>query len=201
VATTLPVYGPSVFSAATTLSVSGSDVHVVGWESTLDSVIAKYWKNGVAVPVTHNTKYGYSNYIKLDGNVTYIAGGEVNPGKNEAAKYWKNGTEFALTDGTWYANANMIEVVDGNVYVAGFDNNVATSWKNGVATALSEAGKVGEALSISVSKGDVYVAGTLKTPGTNALAGSVLWKNGVPLAPFLGTDPTVQIGGAIAITH
>jgi hypothetical protein len=128
------------YATANSITVSGSDVYVAGWENNVEITspalanvfsVAKYWKNGIPVNLTDGTSNAKANSIIVSGGDIYVAGYE-----NNNAKYWKDGIAVALTDGTYIAGAYSINVAGLDVYVAGNENNVAKYWKNGVAVTL-----------------------------------------------------------------
>jgi hypothetical protein len=152
---------------ATSVFVSGNDVYVAGRES----IIAKYWKNGVAMNLTNGAYNAYATSIFVSGNDVYVAGteGEAS-GIYNTAKYWKNSVPINLTDGTQYANAVDIYVSGSDVYVAGYEANtivgnynvgtryVVKYWKNGIPTNLTNSENSSPS-SITVSNGEVYLLG------------------------------------------
>ena len=106
--------------------------------------VAKYWKNGQAIPLTDGTRQAYANCISISGSDVYVAGQESANStpfyiaSNYIAKYWKNGVAVLLTNASSDAWANSITVVDNNVYVAGYENGIAKYWKNGQSVSLSQ---------------------------------------------------------------
>jgi len=169
-----------------------TDVYVAGFEENdSNGLFAKYWKNGVPVPLGAGT-FGYATSIAVSGSDVYVAG--IQGGSaTDVATFWKNGVPVSLTDGINRGFAHAI-VVDGNdVYVAGAEmitvnglfGSVAKYWKNGIPVALTDGKNPAEAMSILVSGSDVYVAGyenrtTQVSPSqfvTEAVA--KYWKNGV----------------------
>jgi hypothetical protein len=158
-----------------------ADVYVAGWESTGTHTVAKYWKNGIAVPLPGGTASEGATSIFVSGTDVYVAGWGDN-GTHSLSQYWKNGTPVQLSDGTYDARASSIVVSGGDVYVAGFDGyqnsdstcQGAVYWKDGAAVPLNGSlwGKhSAEARSISVSGGDVHVVG-------GAEASAYDWKRG-----------------------
>jgi len=200
-------------SWANSIVVSGSDVYAAGTEGSADGDVAKYWLNGVAVPLS---AHGVGNEactaisIFVDGNDVYAAG--VCQG---VGQYWKNGVSVALTDAANYGEAWSIVESDGDVYVAGwqyvttrinptltYTGPVAMLWKNGVPTELSDPLGVGIAQSIFLSGTDIYVAGNScqavqpppPPPGCNL---ATYWKNGTPVVL---TDQTNTGATSIFVT-
>lgn len=81
---------------ATGIFVAGDDVYVCGYEENESAImIAKYWKNGVAVDLGP----GYTSGIFVKGTDVYVSGYEgIAPSQ---AKYWKNGNAITLTGGSY----------------------------------------------------------------------------------------------------
>jgi hypothetical protein len=167
-----------------------SDVYVTGYESNGTVQVAKYWKNGTAIPLTDGTHGALALGIVVSGQDVYVAGGEDN-GTVDVAKYWKNGVPIALTDGTNQAFAVGIAVSGSDVYVTGYETDpskygiaVAKVWKNGVPLALTDGSGEAQANAVVVDGTDVHVAGWEYqeheiSPNSYLLsAQAVYWKNG-----------------------
>jgi hypothetical protein len=158
------------------------DIIVAGGESnTSGTTIAKYWKNGVAVPVTDGSNNALAYSMFVSGPDIYLAGYE-NKGSVSVAKYWKNGTAVSLGNGTQNSGASSIFISGTDVYVAGSESNgthtVAKYWKNGVAVPLSNGQTDAWATSITLSGQDIYVAGFQTAPSPIAITYAKYWKNG-----------------------
>ncbi|MCX2473450.1 hypothetical protein OQZ33_03810 [Pedobacter sp. MC2016-05] len=76
-------------SDANAMVVSGSDVHIAGYEiNAAGKYVSKYWKNGTAISLTDGTRDAYANDIFIQGNDVYIAGQEIANGRTTyQAKY------------------------------------------------------------------------------------------------------------------
>jgi len=89
-------------SYATGVVVKDNDVYVSGYENENTINVAKYWKNGTAVPLSDGTvdEHGSSVFVSNEGDV-YVSGysGNVNTGLQ--AKYWKNGVSHTNNSGTY----------------------------------------------------------------------------------------------------
>jgi hypothetical protein len=183
-------------SAATSITVVGTDVYVAGWEGDFflyGNNKAKYWKNGNEVLLTGATGAGATS-ITVAGSEVYVAGWEFAANKT-VAKYWKNGQPFSLTNGITDAEAKGIVVVGGDVYVVGYENGVAKYWKNGQAISLTNGSHQAFANSIAVIGSDVYVAGS-EHNGTAPVV--KYWKNGQEVALTNGSTTNAS-AASIAI--
>jgi hypothetical protein len=177
---------------ATAGMISGNDVYISGYSGTLSNSVAKYWKNGKAVPLVDSTTIPITiaNSIFVSGLDVYVAGsqgstkllGWINQ-DSTVAVFWKNGqmTRLPIT-GISYANSVFVAASD--VYIIG-DSTVTVSkpqnvtelvgyskvWKNGIRFSLP----AGEGIASGLSVGnDVYLAGSLNNQ-------AAYWKNGNPV--------------------
>jgi hypothetical protein len=166
-------------AGAYSIFVSGSDVYVAGYESIVEGLFAKYWKNGKAVNLTDGKNDGIAISIFVSDSDVYVAGYETTDEGKNIATYWKNGEAVYLTDGKNYSGAFSIFISGSDVYVAGYEDtgedNAATYWKNGKAVNLTDGKNDSVASSIFISGSDVYVAGY-----ESIVEGPVAkyWKNG-----------------------
>ncbi|HEY4148696.1 MAG TPA: hypothetical protein VGM41_07200, partial [Chitinophagaceae bacterium] len=166
------------------------DVYVAGFESNGAHQVAKYWKNGVAVPLTDGSHDSYAWAISIAGNDVYVAGAEISAATGRfVVTYWKNGTAVPLTDGSYDGSATAIAVSGNDVHLAGYVNsstgNTVKYWKNGSASSLSIIGRDAQAFCMVVSGTDVYVSG-YQFNGTNDVA--LYWRNNNPLPLSSGTE-------------
>jgi len=132
------------YPTTTSISVSGNDVYVAGYQLTSTySLIAIYWKNGVPFYLSTDSISGSeANSIFVSGNDVYIAGYQ-NINNYSRAIYWKNGVPTTLTTGTIASNAQSVFVAGNDVYVAGYQwkvwgSLIATYWKNGKVVKLTD---------------------------------------------------------------
>jgi hypothetical protein len=149
-------------SYAICMAVSGTDVHVLGYEDGN----AVYWTNGVPHILQSGSPNPAVAGIAVSGTDVYVAGNSFGP------FYWKNQTPIFLTDSFSTASSSAIAVSGTDVYVAGYGEDTngtlyAMYWKNSTPVTLGK----GQAFSIAVSGANVYVAGY---SGPEA----VYWKNG-----------------------
>jgi hypothetical protein len=135
--------GTLCYPTTTSISASGNDVYVAGFQYTsTHRVTAMYWKNGVPAYLTKDSISGSAaNSIFVSGNDVYIAGYQ-NINNYSRAIYWKNGVPTTLTSGTIPSVANSIFVAGNDVYVAGYQWTIggpliATYWKNGEVVKLT----------------------------------------------------------------
>jgi hypothetical protein len=140
------VNGTLCYPTTTSISVSGNDVYVTGYQLTsTHKITAIYWKNGVPAYLTTDSLSGSAaNSIFVSGNDVYIAGYQ-NINNLSRAIYWKNGVPVMLTKGTIPSVANSVFVAGNDVYVAGYQWTVgiggtliATYWKNGELVSLTD---------------------------------------------------------------
>jgi hypothetical protein len=98
-------------STATSIIVSGKDVYVGGTQDTLASknTIAKYWKNGVALSLTHSPEDLKSDVlIGLSGKEAYLTYSIVDRSDKRLAKIWGNGRALILSYGLTVVHALLI---------------------------------------------------------------------------------------------
>lgn len=175
----------------TSISVSGGDVYVSGYQKILDTAstpgynIAEYWKNGVAAQLVDSCKSGEATAVTVSDNDVYVLEQEYYDSLRNyrlyTVKYWKNGVPVTLITRDGEAGARSILISANDVYVAGsvmYEKNginynpAAVYWKNGKIVYLTDGTKTAEASSIAVSGNDVYVAGHEDYKAK-------YWKNGV----------------------
>lgn len=160
--------------------VQTADVYVAG--RTYDSVTytrqAAYWKNGVAVILTHGTENANANAIAVDGNDVYTAGYTTDANGAYIATYWKNNVQVNLTTNATNASAGHIVVKGNDVYIEGFIETSAVYWKNGqqVTLSLLPNRTGGSSGGIAIEGSDIYLSGYQSGFKTSA----VYWKNNVP---------------------
>jgi len=168
-------------SEATSILVEGGNVHVCGYEDGR----ACYWRNGIKIPLTLNTRVSTAREIAVNSRDVYLVGFEANPTAHTAT-YWKNGVPVSLTRGLAFSEASSISVDgEGNTHVVGVAYNgseiVGKYWKNGIDVPISEGNKTWFN-SVRVHQGNVYILGTLDDM-------PVVWKNGQ--AQFMDPDVTL----------
>jgi hypothetical protein len=190
VAFSLPIESDALQSFAYSITVSGKDVYIAGWEIKTNGISPKLWKNGNPINVNIGSLNAQFESVTISGSDIYLAGMSGDSPTELAATYWKNGVAFPLLvdPNSSHSRATSIAVSGSDIYVAGWESNssgvtVAKSWKNGVPTILSDGTISQLAYSIAISGKDVYVTGT--GPISNA---SILWKNGQIVPPFDGTN-------------
>lgn len=186
---TVPLSAGSNKGRAMSITVSGPDVYMAGYEHVLVAsklvAIAKYWKNGRPVGLGDSLTDNYALSIAVSGIDVYVAGYQASSSPfsgTSVAKYWKNGIPVILSDTSHRASAYAVAVSGNDVYVTGsestgskdrdgLDLSIAKYWKNGTSTILSDPSIFTAAKSIVVSGNDVYVTRNVYTAAT-------YWKNG-----------------------
>lgn len=159
------------------------NIYSAGFESNASNMsVAKYWKNGVEVPLTAGTSatQGWARGMHVEGADIYVVGYEFN-GIVYTAKLWKNGVANSLSNGSRDAQALAISVSGNDVYIAGYETNaagksVAVIWKNGIASALTDGVNNAQVNGLFISQSDVYAVGYEIVSGTSV---AKFWKNGV----------------------
>jgi len=180
---------------AASVYISENDVFVAGYENDGNNyngndnyLVAKVWKNGVAISLTDGSTNGRANSVYVSGDDVYVAGT-----KATIATIWKNGVAISLT--SVQSEAHSIYISNNDVYVAGAVSNengqtIATVWKNDVATSLTNGFSRNIANSVYVSDTDVYVAGSGGGDNGGTYYIAKAWKNGnlTPLSDGSNND-------------
>lgn len=206
----------TLHSGASDIAISGSDVYVIGNVAKEFKTAMRLWKNGVPVFVVGDERNTRVNAIALSGQDVYIVGQELDDKYTQTVKYWKNGTATSLTDGILTAYGNSIFISNQDIYVVGNKyicnacsigtTNVwreASYWKNGTQVILKNDPKNSEAIDVKVLGEDVFIVESIEDtyPNNYNRIGSIVLKNGIPLAPFLGSDRTMIIFGVTLSTY
>lgn len=197
--TLLPVNVADVLATGVSdIEVVNSDVHVVGFVSKADSVLAVYWKNGIVQSILREGKYNYMHVIKVVGPDIYILGSVNNANNIRVLKRWKNGVEATLTDGLTDAYSTDMDVQGEDVYISGVSSGIAVYWKNSEVYPLTELSveRSAEAVAIQVVSGAVFVAGNL-IDNNNVRIGGTLWRDGKLQGPFIGNATGMRISAMI----
>jgi hypothetical protein len=190
------------FAEATGIAVSGQDVYIVGWTSSLSNLglqNAVLWKNGIPTTLSADSTAAVANCIALQGTDVYIGGtifdiaSQTSNGTsyNSRPVYWKNGTPNTLPNATSIATVT----VNGNdIYFAGSalsqnkfqatgplgPGSTAAYWKNGAMPdtlaypAIYLTAYSSQANAIAVGGTNVYTAGTTANYQPES------WQNGSP---------------------
>ena len=137
-------------SAAIGIAVSGSDVHVVGYEHDgVGNWSAKYWKNGEDISLPEGGSE--AGDVVVLGDDVHIVG----RGGNDRIFYWKNNTLVETLSGS---AVSEITLRNDNVYIVGSnynretDNWTAVYWKNNEMVPLTDHTQDATAYSIAVTK-------------------------------------------------
>ena len=107
------------------------DVYVAGYEYNGAGIsVAKYWKNGVARPITRGGHNSFANSIAVANGYLYIAetslGAAVWKGNKDNGTV-ENGETGFFGGSSQQSGANSIAIVGSNIYVAGYDYNDSVS--------------------------------------------------------------------------
>jgi hypothetical protein len=183
--------GDSTSYAGTTtgIAISGSDIHVVGWEAQNDSVVARYWKNGKIIKLPVSNKYTFLNSIAIVGSDVYIGGSESDGSNNAAsrAKLWKNGAVDTSVNN--FGEITKIISNSSDLYFAGAAPG-ATYWSNKSPVVIS--GQLGSEDVVKINSDLFVVTYTYTTTSFSSL-----FKNDQPVSPFNGTDSNIYLNGLL----
>ena len=217
------IYVPAVISNGspriTDFTVSGNDVHVVGYESGSESGVsvtkARYWKNGQHIALPSTQLKSWATGIDVVGSDVYISGYEEIPVYNSlpiyVAKYWKNGVAYTLGNAVENSFAYGIKVAGNDACVLGYQRVVINNtsfkyyfgyWKNGQLITLNYSNGVSEVYDFFVSGQDVYVlgGGSVALDDGKFRSDEVYWKNQTPFRiTDIGTSVTTGVSGIAAL--
>jgi len=70
-------------------------IYICGYETNSTKSIAKYWNNGVQVPLKDGKDDGFALSIYVLGNNVYVVGYAFAQ-HLDGAKYWKNGRQINI---------------------------------------------------------------------------------------------------------
>jgi hypothetical protein len=185
------------------LTVSGSDIYVIGWEGLTSEYV--FYKNGIRSVINGSSSNGFTTpSIAISGNDVYIAG----LSDTLASTYWKNGIpvymKYSLGVNVTLSGtvaASQIVVQGEDVYLSGTVGDTSenslpiltfmpASWKNDKLNLLESS----ENTTISwmtVSGPDVYISGNDGYANT-----AMYWKNRVPITLGLGITTCITISGS-----
>lgn len=170
----------------TSMTTSGSDIYIAGYEERNDGNQVVYWKNGVKTIVEKSPVLYTSASITVSAGDVYVAATIQSSTSTDTAVYWKNGIRTTLA--ATYASANAIGIAGTDVIVAGSFNNAPVYWKNGVITTLPYTHQGGIS-AIATSGNDIYITGV---DNGNA----VYWKNGTEFILGGGAANAIAINGS-----
>ena len=161
----------TIYSEASDIFVSGTDVYVGGNISGSEKSKAVIWKNGNPTYLTDGTYGTAIEAIHVSGSNVYAVGTEWNSTLNKrVSKLWKNGEETTIGDNFV---ARDLFVYNSDVYIVGNNGSKSLLWKNGTITELTDGSNDSSPVSVYVNNTDVYVVGYENKKAT-------LWKNGNP---------------------
>lgn len=140
-------------SAAKSVYVSDNNVYVAG--TTLSTVSAKLWKNGVSATLL-NSSNTYATSVYVYGSDVYVSGYS----HSDEAILWKNSVKTVLKSGSG-ATASFVKTSGSNVYVGGYlyinHRRIPAVWKNGVMTTYDLGNNSAYVADLYISGNDLYV--------------------------------------------
>jgi hypothetical protein len=170
----------------TSMTTSGTDIYIVGYEGRSDGNQLVYWKNGVKTVVEKSPMLYTSASITVSGSDVYVAATIQSQTSTDTAVYWKNGIRTTLA--APYAYASAIGIAGADIIIAGSFNGAPVYWKNGVMKTLPYTHDSG-AYAIGISVNDIYITGV---DNGNA----VYWKNGTEFILGGGAANAIAINGS-----
>jgi hypothetical protein len=209
------------YSDAAAITVSGSNVYVVGtaWNNNSDES-AVLWVNGAAtlLPMPSGlTGDYYADGIAVSGGDVYVSGYTDSNADYDTAIYWVNNgaaTTLPIPAGMIYDEytANGIAVSGSDVYVAGGGqtgpgSGTAAYWENGTPTTLpmpsdmTDSPAASYAAGITVTGSDVYAVGSVQDSTIRVANTAAYWVNSgeATLLPMpSGTDESWASAIAVA---
>jgi hypothetical protein len=186
------------------LTVSGSDIYVIGWEGvTSDYVFYKNLSKNLINGGPSSTTLSLS--MAVSGSDVYIAGlsdtGASTYFKNGIPVYMKYSLSGTNTTSSGTVAASQIVVQGNDVYLTGTVGDttetlpsltfIPASWKNGKLNLL-ESSEGTSSSWMTVSGSDVYISGNADL-GTNV---AIYWKNGVPVTLGAGITTCITVSGS-----
>jgi hypothetical protein len=196
--TSINLIGNLDYGFAYGISLTDTDVYVIGYASSTGAFHSYYWTREGYFPLTEGPYDCHAYAMVLVGGQIYAAGTFYPQPDGQQALMWVNGVTDSLTKAPSLGFADAITAAGNDIYVGGYINDtlIATEqhpvyWKNGSIVYLPHNNPYGYITGIAVNGTDVYAAGT----DDGGVSYAVQWKNGVPT--YL-TDGT-QGAGAKAI--
>ena len=175
--TELP-FGSAEGAGTSAITVSGSDVYVVGQEhgSTNAPLI---WKNGELFKRVNGIGDFEIYGMAVSGSDVYLAGAEYDLEMDTAgAVYWKNDQKTTLSD--QISAAMGVRILGSDVYVGGIvmeeDESFSLGyWKNGEFNAMYASTDYIEPIAMEMSGTDFYMCGYIENEDETIRA--AYWKN------------------------
>jgi len=134
-------------SSAMSVSVSGNDVYVAGYEAVKTGaereVVATLWVNGEAKRLGDGKRASEAHYVSVSGKDVYVVGRKDNEQGATEATLWKNGVAQRCDGLPILRSQSDICIYGGDAYWVGVQSNeqggsTATLWKNNVPQPLGD---------------------------------------------------------------
>ena len=178
------------FASTMGIAISGSDIHVIGYEAKGDSVLAKYWKNGNLIKLPTDMPKTMLTSIGILGSDVYIGGYIWVNNDPQNAFYWKNGVRISASQN--FGEITKIIVSGSNVFFTGIASDNATYWLNEEPIRVEG---LHSTLDIASIKDDLFLVALGLPLSSQSIY--LVTKKGEIVPPFDGTDPNMKTLGIL----